>query len=159
MHGSKIYAPANSDPFQNSFAGAEEGATSSFGHFLSEEVSFTTMTTASEDQTPKVIDDDSEEVDQSSSLKKETGEVRNLTYKEMAKKNGINYTVTELPPVGTSILLGLQHYLTMLGATVLIPLIVCPAMGANDLETAEVISSIFFVSGITTLIQTTIGDR
>lgn len=117
------------------------------------------MTTASEDQTPKVIDDDSEEVDQSSSLKKETGEVRNLTYKEMAKKNGINYTVTELPPVGTSILLGLQHYLTMLGATVLIPLIVCPAMGANDLETAEVISSIFFVSGITTLIQTTIGDR
>lgn len=74
-----------------------------------------------------------------------------LTYKEIAKKNGINYTVTEIPPLWTSMLLGLQHYLTMLGATVLIPLIICPAMGANGLQTAEVISSIFFVSGINTV--------
>ena len=74
-----------------------------------------------------------------------------LSYKEIAKKNGINYTVTEVPPLGTSMLLGLQHYLTMLGATVLIPLIVCPAMGANGVQTAEVISSIFFVSGINTV--------
>mmetsp|Transcript_21634 Transcript_21634/g.34805 ORF Transcript_21634/g.34805 Transcript_21634/m.34805 type:complete len:556 (+) Transcript_21634:3-1670(+) len=63
------------------------------------------------------------------------------------------------PPLGTSLLLGLQHYLTMLGATVLIPLIVCPAMGADGVQTAKVISSIFFVSGINTLLQTTIGDR
>lgn len=74
-----------------------------------------------------------------------------LTYKEIAKKNGINYTVTEVPPLFTSMLLGLQHYLTMLGATVLIPLIICPAMGADGLQTAEVISSIFFVSGINTV--------
>ena len=45
------------------------------------------------------------------------------------------------------------------GATVLIPLILCPAMGANGDQTAEVISSIFFVSGISTLVQTSIGDR
>ena len=32
-------------------------------------------------------------------------------------------------------------------------------MGANGQETSQVISSIFFVSGINTLIQTTIGDR
>ena len=32
-------------------------------------------------------------------------------------------------------------------------------MGADGQQTAEVISSIFFVSGINTLIQTTIGDR
>ena len=81
------------------------------------------------------------------------------TYKERAKENGMNYTVTDVPPLGTSLLLGLQHYLTMLGATVLIPLIVCPAMGANGQQTAQVISSIFFVSGINTLLQTTIGDR
>ena len=56
-------------------------------------------------------------------------------------------------------MLGVQHYLTMLGATVLIPLILCPNMGANGSQTAEVISSIFFVSGINTLIQTSIGDR
>mmetsp|Transcript_28787 Transcript_28787/g.69724 ORF Transcript_28787/g.69724 Transcript_28787/m.69724 type:complete len:579 (-) Transcript_28787:148-1884(-) len=82
------------------------------------------------------------------------------TYKERAKQdNGMSYTVTDVPPFGTSMVLGLQHYLTMLGATVLIPLIVCPAMGANSQQTAQVISSIFFVSGINTLLQTTIGDR
>lgn len=82
-----------------------------------------------------------------------------LTYREIAKRNGINYTVTEVPPFFTSMLLGLQHYLTMLGATVLIPLLLCPAMGADGLQTAEVISSIFFVSGMNTLLQTTVGDR
>ncbi len=73
------------------------------------------------------------------------------TYRELALENGMKYTVTDVPPLGTSLLLGLQHYLTMLGATVLIPLLVCPAMGANGSETAEVISSIFFVSGINTV--------
>ena len=47
----------------------------------------------------------------------------------------------------------------MLGATVLIPLLVCPAMGANGVQTAQVISTIFFVSGLATMLQTTIGDR
>jgi hypothetical protein len=73
------------------------------------------------------------------------------TYKEIAKRNGMSYTVTEVPPFFTSVLLGLQHYLTMLGATVLIPLLICPAMGADGLQTAEVISSIFFVSGLNTV--------
>jgi Permease family len=73
------------------------------------------------------------------------------TFREIALENGMQYTVTDVPPFGTSLLLGLQHYLTMLGATVLIPLIVCPAMGANGSQTAEVISSIFFVSGINTV--------
>ena len=73
------------------------------------------------------------------------------TYRQRAKENGMSYTVTDVPPLGTSLLLGLQHYLTMLGATVLIPLIVCPAMGASGSETARVISSIFFVSGINTV--------
>lgn len=82
-----------------------------------------------------------------------------LTYKEKAKLNGIKYTVTDVPPLPQAIMLGVQHYLTMLGATVLIPLILCPAMGANGSQTAEVISSIFFVSGINTLVQTSIGDR
>ena len=41
-----------------------------------------------------------------------------FTYREKALKAGRNYTVTDVPPLGTSILLGVQHYLTMLGATV-----------------------------------------
>lgn len=98
----------------------------------------------------KNVDVSSEEVDESPPIKDQQEPVR-LTYKEIAKKNGINYTVTEVPPLFTSMLLGLQHYLTMLGATVLIPLLICPAMGADGLQTAEVISSIFFVSGINTV--------
>jgi hypothetical protein len=90
----------------------------------------------------------SEEIEDTSAKDQEP--VR-LTYKQIAKNNGINYTVTEVPPLFLSMLLGLQHYLTMLGATVLIPLLICPAMGANGLQTAEVISSIFFVSGISTV--------
>lgn len=86
-------------------------------------------------------------------------EEKKFIYKEKALAAGRNFTVTDVPPLGTSILLGTQHYLTMLGATVLIPLILCPPMGATGGQTAEVISSIFFVSGINTFIQTTIGDR
>ncbi len=97
----------------------------------------------------KNVDASSEEIDETP-LKEPMDPVK-LTYKQIAKKNGINYTVTEVPPLFTSMLLGLQHYLTMLGATVLIPLLVCPAMGANGLQTAEVISSIFFISGINTV--------
>lgn len=82
-----------------------------------------------------------------------------LTYQEQAKARGMNFTVTDVPPLGTAMLLGTQHYLTMLGATVLIPLILCPAMGGDGNQTAEVISSIFFVSGVNTLLQTTLGDR
>uniref|UniRef100_A0A6S8I9G0 Uncharacterized protein n=1 Tax=Amphora coffeiformis TaxID=265554 RepID=A0A6S8I9G0_9STRA len=82
-----------------------------------------------------------------------------MTYKEKALANGIKYTVTDVPPLPQAIMLGVQHYLTMLGATVLIPLLLCPAMGADGDQTAQVISSIFFVSGISTLLQTSIGDR
>lgn len=71
----------------------------------------------------------------------------------------MKYTVSDVPPLPLSIILGCQHFLTMLGATVLIPLIVTPAMGATAKQTAEVISTIFVVSGVNTLIQTTLGDR
>lgn len=41
----------------------------------------------------------------------------------------------------------------MLGSTVLIPSIVVPPMGATKRELAEVICTIFFASGIVTLLQ------
>jgi nucleobase transporter 1/2 len=47
----------------------------------------------------------------------------------------------------------------MLSAAALIPLIVTPTMGATPRQTAEVISTIFVVCGLGTLIQTSIGDR
>ena len=63
--------------------------------------------------------DDTEEGDEDS--------VSKLTYKERALKAGRNYTVTDVPPLGTSIILGVQHYLTMLGATVRYVLVVITA--------------------------------
>ena len=111
------------------------------------------------DQEPVDYDDGSS-IPKDDDLKKSTtSPATAMTYREKALANGVKYTVTDVPPLPTAIMLGVQHYLTMLGATVLIPLILCPNMGANGSQTAEVISSIFFVSGINTLIQTSIGDR
>jgi xanthine/uracil permease len=52
-----------------------------------------------------------------------------------------------------AILLGIQQYLTMFGATVLIPFIVGGAMGLPPDQLALLISTIFFTSGLCTLIQ------
>ena len=41
-----------------------------------------------------------------------------MTFREKALASGRNYTVSDVPPLSTCILLGIQHYLTMLGATV-----------------------------------------
>ena len=36
---------------------------------------------------------------------------------------------------------------------------IVPAMGGNTGDLAHVISTIFFISGVITLLQTTVGDR
>ena len=77
----------------------------------------------------------------------------------------VEYGIEEKPPLGESILLGLQHYLTMIGATVAIPLVLIGVM--NGVEgvsmpaeaQAQLIGTFFVVSGIATLAQTTIGNR
>ncbi|CAA2966168.1 nucleobase-ascorbate transporter 12 [Olea europaea subsp. europaea] len=61
-----------------------------------------------------------------------------------------------LVPVG---LYGFQHYLSMLGSLILIPLIIVPAMGGTYEETANVISTTLFMSGVTTLLHTSFGSR
>lgn len=63
------------------------------------------------------------------------------------------YPIGSKPKMGLSILLGLQQLLTMFGSTVLIPFLVGGAMGMPQEALALLISTMFFVSGITTLIQ------
>jgi uracil-xanthine permease len=75
------------------------------------------------------------------------------------EKKWIIYTVEDRPPLGESIFLGIQHYLTMFGATVLIPILLAGAMKMPPGDTALLISTIFLVSGITTWLQSTIGNR
>ncbi len=70
------------------------------------------------------------------------------------------YPIGSKPKMGLAILLGLQQYLTMFGATVLIPFIVGGAMEMPQEELALLISTMFFCSGITTLIQqSSAGNR
>ena len=67
--------------------------------------------------------------------------------------------------MGETVALGFQHYLTMFGSTVAIPLILAGPLGI-DSATPEgardlgfLIATMFFVSGITTMLQTTWGNR
>ncbi|MEE8540877.1 MAG: solute carrier family 23 protein [Desulfobacterales bacterium] len=75
------------------------------------------------------------------------------------EKKWIIYTIEDKPPLGESIFLGIQHYLTMFGATVLIPLLLGGAMKMPPDQMALLISTIFLVSGITTWLQSTIGNK
>ncbi|KAL4853742.1 Nucleobase-ascorbate transporter 1 [Chlorella vulgaris] len=72
---------------------------------------------------------------------------------------GVLYGIADVPAWWMCILLGFQTYLTMLGASVLIPLILVPAMGGTTADLAEVICTCFFSSGINTLLQTLLGAR
>jgi solute carrier family 23 (nucleobase transporter), member 1 len=81
-------------------------------------------------------------------------------------ENGINksgwviYPIGSKPKMGLAFLLGVQQYLTMFGATVIIPFIVGGAMQLPQEELALLISTMFFVSGITTLLQQSpLGNR
>ena len=71
----------------------------------------------------------------------------------------VEYGVEDKPPLGESVLLGVQHYLTMIGATIAVPLILAGLMGMPDAETARLVGTFFVVSGIATLLQTTVGNR
>jgi uracil-xanthine permease len=76
------------------------------------------------------------------------------------KEHWIVYPVGSKPRWALAVLLGIQQYLTMFGATVLIPFIVGGAMKLPPEELALMISTIFFTSGICTLIQqSALGNR
>ena len=42
------------------------------------------------------------------------------------------YNIDDIPPLGETLILGFQHYLTMFGSTVAIPLLLSPAFGLDD---------------------------
>ena len=71
----------------------------------------------------------------------------------------VEYGIEDRPPLAESILLGLQHYLTMVGANIAVPLILAGAMGMPADVTARFVGTFFVVSGVATLAQTTLGNR
>jgi len=71
------------------------------------------------------------------------------------------YGIDDKPRTGETLFLGFQHYLTMFGSTVAIPLILSESLGMHNdpIAVGMLIGTMFFVSGITTLLQTTWGNR
>ncbi|KAJ6395569.1 hypothetical protein OIU77_020756 [Salix suchowensis] len=75
------------------------------------------------------------------------------------RQTHMKYELRDTPglvPIG---LYGFQHYLSMLGSLVLIPLVIVPAMGGTHEDTSLVVSTVLFVSGVTTLLHTSFGSR
>ncbi|KAK1316898.1 Nucleobase-ascorbate transporter 7 [Acorus calamus] len=72
---------------------------------------------------------------------------------------GIDYCINSPPRWHEATILGFQHYLVMLGTTVLIPTILVPQMGGGNEEKVRVVQTLLFVAGIKTLLQTHFGTR
>ncbi|KAJ0938757.1 putative xanthine/uracil/vitamin C permease [Helianthus annuus] len=71
----------------------------------------------------------------------------------------VSYCITSPPPWPEAILLGFQHYIVMLGTTVIIPTALVPQMGGGNEEKAKVIQTLLFVAGLNTLLQSLFGTR
>jgi solute carrier family 23 (nucleobase transporter), member 1 len=78
----------------------------------------------------------------------------------MSEAKRMVYTLDEVPkPFGKALGLGIQHVLTMFGATVAVPLLIAPALGATPEQTAVLVASVMLASGIATFLQVNYGTR
>jgi xanthine/uracil permease len=71
----------------------------------------------------------------------------------------IEYGIEDRPPLLRSLGLGVQHYLTMVGANIAVPLVLAGAMGMPEQFVPRFVGTFFVVSGVATLAQTTLGNR
>lgn len=70
------------------------------------------------------------------------------------------YTVDDIPkPFGKALFLGIQHVLTMFGATVSVPLLLGPIMGMDASQVALLVASVMLASGVATFLQVNFGTR
>ncbi|XP_028808264.1 nucleobase-ascorbate transporter 12 [Neltuma alba] len=77
----------------------------------------------------------------------------------MSRHSHMKYELRDSPglvPIG---LYGIQHYISILGSLILIPLVIVPAMGGSPEDTSMVASTVLFTSGVTTLLHTRFGSR
>ncbi|XP_014857393.1 PREDICTED: solute carrier family 23 member 2-like [Poecilia mexicana] len=76
-------------------------------------------------------------------------------------RNKPTYCVTDVPPWYLCIFLAVQHYLTAFGGIISIPLILSEGLCLqhDTLTQGLLINTIFFVSGLCTILQVTFGVR
>ncbi|KAK9158801.1 hypothetical protein Scep_005375 [Stephania cephalantha] len=77
----------------------------------------------------------------------------------VSRNSHMKYELRDTPglvPIG---LYGLQHYVSILGSLILIPLVIVPAMGGTHEDTSMVVSTVLFVAGVTTLLHSFFGSR
>ncbi|XP_041660825.1 solute carrier family 23 member 1-like [Cheilinus undulatus] len=80
---------------------------------------------------------------------------------EEENRNKPTYCVTDVPPWHLCILLAIQHYLIAFGGILSVPLILSEGLCLqhDSLTQSRLINTIFFVSGLCTLLQVTFGVR
>nr|XP_055030913.1 xan_ur_permease domain-containing protein [Misgurnus anguillicaudatus] len=85
----------------------------------------------------------------------------NDNFSEDGDANKLAYCVTDVPPWYLCIIFGIQHCLTAFGGIIAIPLILSQGLCLqhDGLTQSHLISTIFFVSGLCTLLQVTFGVR
>ncbi|KAJ9674538.1 hypothetical protein PVL29_023840 [Vitis rotundifolia] len=71
----------------------------------------------------------------------------------------LHYCIHSNPPWPQAIILAFQHYIVMLGSTVLIASTLVPLMGGNNGDKGRVIQTLLFMAGVNTLLQTLLGAR
>ncbi|KAL8523986.1 hypothetical protein ACS0TY_013806 [Phlomoides rotata] len=87
------------------------------------------------------------------------GSARGPVYPPAEQLLQLHYCIHSNPSWVQTAVLGFQHYMVMLGTTVMIAMLLVPRMGGVPGDTARVIQSLLFMSGVNTLVQTWFGTR
>lgn len=95
----------------------------------------------------------------SAAIPQPLGSAKGPSYPPMEQLSQLHYCIHSNPSWPQIVLLGFQHYIVMLGTTVLVATTLVPRMGGTNGDTTRVIQSILFMSGVNTLLQTWIGTR
>ncbi|KAL7117121.1 hypothetical protein ACP275_03G051800 [Erythranthe tilingii] len=87
------------------------------------------------------------------------GSARGPVYPPQEQLLQLHYCIHSNPSWVQTVVLAFQHYIVMLGTTVMIASVLVPRMGGGPGDKARVIQSLLFMSGINTLLQTWFGTR